>query len=329
MNVRTDKHASYKLLGKELELLNYTSTIINQRPFEVEFKAPSGATWSLHPRYIHYPFDSNEVRDIASHKLRGYAFARSMDFPVPFTHQITGQESPEQFDDILRTYQTLIVKPENSSLSKGLTVDITSASQLKIAVQKAKVISPSVLIQEQVYGQEIRFTVLEGKVQAALLRETPRVIGDGVSTLAELIKQENLIREGLVFDAITYPQLDATLIDASLLASQDIPKKDHIVELSHATMIRNGCSVYNVLDRIHSSYIKKIEDMVASLDSSFIVVDVFCRDYTQQAALGNYWLIEFNSAPVLKLYYACRDGRHFDIAPLLARVIDRHINKDA
>jgi D-alanine-D-alanine ligase-like ATP-grasp enzyme len=325
LKVTDDKYASSKLLSNAMLSMGYTVSF-DEPSLVVTFASPSGAQWQTRADHIAYPFNSDEVRAYSINKNRAYDLAKSIGFSAPGTLFVTDQASDDELLGMLQTYKKLIVKPNDSSLAKGLTIDITDLAQLKQAITYAKKVSSSVLVQQQVKGEEVRFAVLDGKVKAALLRRTARVIGDGHSTVAELIKQENKEREDLDFGYIAYPQLTDAIIDRAFLESSDIPAVDEIVELNHSTMIRGGCSVYNIFEHVDKSYIKLVEDLVAKLGAGFIVVDIFCRDFTVPATADNYWLIEFNTAPVLKLFYGCRDGKHFDIVPLLADMVDNHLH---
>lgn len=326
MNVQDDAFASYKLLARALEKRGY-SVAVNANPLtKVTFTGPAGASWTTKAANMRYPFNSEEMCRLSWNKNLAYEFVEKSDFSVPYTLKIeVGESRDDELAGALATFKKLIVKPNDASLSKGLTVGITTLSALKRAIEDARTVSSSVLVQQQVEGEEIRFTILDGKVVAAILRETAQVIGDGQSTVAQLIARENDARLWLQFECIGYPQLDETLIDSAFLHSDRVPDDGEIVKLSHSTMIRGGCSVYDVLSEVDTSYIQKIEAMAAKLDANFFVVDVFCKDHRQPAASDNYWFIEFNTAPVLKVYYGCRDDKQFDIVSHLASAIDNYL----
>lgn len=325
MYIKDDAFASYKLLRSELKKMNYSVSeeVINDRRV-VLFTSPTGRKWKTSVSRISYPFNSRKVRDISINKEIAYEFAQESGVSTPYTYYVS--ESNEindgEIESLFGQYKKLIVKPADASLSRGLTLNIQSPSVLRTAIKSAREVSPTVLIQEQVEGEEVRFVVLDGKIVSALLRRTPRITGDGIATVAELIKRENVKRESLRFEYITYPQLTENIISASLLDSTTILQQGEILELNRATMIKNGCSVYDVLQSVDPKYIESIERLVDRLGAHFIVVDVFFKDFTAPKQDHNYWFIEFNTSPVLKLFYGCRDGNMFDIVPRLAGTID-------
>ncbi len=332
MDIENDPYASYKLLREEFEKKGYKveEARVKDRS-QVTFISPSGRIWQTQSANLSYPFALKNIRSICINKDKSYDLAKNTGIPIPYTQVITAGEqiSPEFAYNLLHRFNRLIVKPTKASLARGLTLDISTAEELTGAIAKARTISPNVLIQEQVEGEEIRFTVIEGKVTAAILRRTPRVIGDGISTVSRLIANENIERQTLHFPYINYPILSDNIINHRFLTTERVLEKGEILELNRATMIRNGCSVYDILDKVHSSYIQPIEGLVSELGARFIVVDMFLSDFKQPKSNHNYWFIEFNTSPVLKLFYGCRDGKMYDIVPVLADTIDRWLHSPA
>lgn len=331
MDVAEDKSATYKLLKKQLRKMGYRSSeVFENDKLIVRFTSPSGRVWETSAAHITYPFNTRKIRDMSVNKDIAYNFVSSIGYSIPYTcslldgQNITNQEIGKLF----KRYRKLVVKPVDSSLSQGLSMNITNHEGLRDAIGYARQTSSKILIQEQVEGEEVRFVALNSKVIATLLRRTPRVVGDGHSTIADLIKAENEVRRGLRFKYLSYPELTSKIIGRTFIESDDVPEEGETVELSHSTMIRKGCSVYNIYSQIHESYIDVVEDIVKKIAVKFIVVDMFIKDFTKPVRDNNYWFIEFNSAPVLKLFYGCRDGKMVDILPGLAKAIDEHIHKN-
>ncbi|MEP7204661.1 MAG: hypothetical protein ABI716_00515 [Candidatus Saccharibacteria bacterium] len=330
MYIKNDPYASYKLLRFEFEKIGYTSIEeMTDKGRVVTFTSPTGRDWRTSVSRLAYPFNSSRVMDISVNKDLAYIFAQKANVSIPYTYHVPENHKmmTAEIKTLLESYLKLIVKPADSSLSRGLTLNIETSEQLTEAIARARQVSSEVLVQQQVEGEEVRFVLIDGKVVSALLRRTPRVVGDGTSTICELIKVENDQRKKLHFEYISYPQLTDAMVTQKLLTSSKIPKKDELVELNRATMVRNGCSVYDVMTQVHFSYIESVEALVGKLAAPFIVADVFVKDFSLPLNDHNYWFIEFNTSPVLKLFYGCRDGQPFDIVPKLTRSIDRWLHR--
>jgi cyanophycin synthetase len=321
-----DEHASYKLLERALIKKGYVMEFDETPPATATYVSPSNKRWATRAARIAYPFTSEAARKLSIDKAKSYDFAVKQGFSIPYTRDAEGISS-EDARRLFRAYGKLVVKPTDSSQARGVTLNITSQDQLVRAITHAKTISSRVLVQQQVSGEELRLTVIEGKVENILLRQPARIIGDGVLAINELVRVENKQRQSLHFEHITYPQLTAELIDARLLSSQRVPGRGEVVALSDSALINRGASVQNVTNTVNPSYIRAIENLVADLGAGLIVVDIFCIDYTLPMTKSNCWLIEFNTAPALKMYYGCRDGKQYDICRRLATMVNIQLSE--
>ena len=267
--------------------------------------------------YYDYPFISTAAKQISKDKTLSYEFATAHNISTPATIQTLDKAIAHDF---LTSYKRVVVKPPDMSGSKGLTVDITDTGKLDDALERATFNNQPPLVQEQFIGEEVRMTILGGKVQSIILRQTPRIIGDGVRSIAQLIEKENEARQSLSFPLLTYPQLDRTLIDDRLLVDNSVLGKGEVLELSRATMIKKGASFYGITDEIHTSYVAIAEQLAARLSPSMLVVDFMIRDYTMPALPGNYIFLEFNTAPALEIYSSLRAG---DCPDVIAKIADQ------
>lgn len=330
MKLTEDAFASYKLLGIELSKRGYVfETAYEDDKLHASYTTPNGKVWKTRAAKLRYPFTSQQAYDLFEDKAASYDFVAKNGSPIPFTQLLSIDESldAQQGAVLIERYVPLVVKPNDSLQSKGLTLNIQTSEELLRAVADAREVrGKGVLIQQQVSGEEIRFVVRKGKVIAALLRQTPRVVGDGSRTVKQLIEAENEARKELIFPYISYPQLHDGIIPAEQFENEHTLKVGEVVEFSRATMIRNGCSVYEILDKVHPSYIQEIETYAGDLDTKLFVADYLIGDYTQPATSNNHWFLEFNSTPSLRLCYGCRDGKMLDILPIIADLVDETLN---
>lgn len=331
MLVTKDPNASYKLIVRELEARGFRVAEGSLgRTSTMRVTAPSGKRWLTSVSRIAYPLIGAYSKLVCNNKDMAYELMRSSGVPIPFTKIITATENVSELDlrDAFDRFGSLAVKPNDNSLSRGLSLHIRDEKSLDRAVEGARRHSRggNVVIQQQVTGEEIRFVYLEGEIVAALLRETPKLTGDGAHTVSELIKAENESRANIK-SMVGYPQLDDSLIKIDISRSY-IPKAGEVIELSRSTMISGGASVYNVIDRVHPDYLKIAKDAADALCADFVAVDMFVEDFTVPYTEGNAYLNEFNSSPVLKLFYSCRDGKNVDIVSMLVDAIEKRMNNE-
>lgn len=281
-----------------------------------EYKAPNGWTWIYSKRYRNYPFISIAARKISINKLASYEFASIHGITVPATLYTSDIQAASKFLD---EHRRVIVKPLDQGGSRGLTLDITAKDQLRVAMG-----GNSILIQKQFIGMELRFTILKGKVESVILRQTPQVVGDSRHTIQQLIALENGARKKLQFPLLAYPLLDETNTDHGFMGSSTIPAQGEIVELSRATMISKGASFHGVLHSVHESYMHLTEALAIALNSAMIAVDLIVEDYTIPATEDNYVFLEFNTAPAPQIYSSLRSGDQPLIVDKIVSMIDEY-----
>ncbi len=330
MYARLDPTASYRLLAAEFSKRGYkTREFVLAKTRVFEAVSPQGKKWLTPIAHISYPMQSKFTGHISIQKDFAYRMVGEAGVPIPYTYTLhPGEVIPlSTSQELFASCGKLVVKPTDSTLSRGVTLNATTVDELQRAIADARksAANGKVLVQQQVSGEEIRFIYLDGTVTAALLRETPKLIGDGRSTLQELLDRENEKRAALSGVMVPYPALTANMISDAIDLSR-APEVGEVVELSRSTMIKGGASVYNVLEEMNKSYVRLARQAADAVGMKFIVVDIMVQDYTKPFDGTNAYFNEFNTAPVLKLCYSCRDGRQCDIVPLLVDAIDKRIH---
>lgn len=330
MAVKDDPTASYKLIENELKKRGYTTSEARVADMMV-FTAisPTGKRWLTRINHLAYPSISSFQNHITNTKSLAYDIVAAAGVPTPFTRVMhDGETMTEQAArELISLYGKLVVKPDDSSLSHGLTINITTPEELTEAVTNARPHSKNgtVLVQQQVSGEEVRFVYLDGEIVAAMLRETPKVTGDGRATIEELIEKENALRREIHDSLVAYPLLTPAMVSSTVDWTW-VPSAGEVVELNRATMIGRGASVYNVIDAVDASYVALAKACGDAIGIGFVVVDMMIDDYTVPATNKSVYFNEFNSSPVLKLFYSCRDGKHLDIVPRLVDALDKRIH---
>ena len=87
----------------------------------------------------------------------------------------------------------IVVKPRNTNYGIGITVFSENATKTQImnAIEYAFRFDDNILIEQYCKGLEYRFLVINGKCLSVVHRRNASVIGDGKSTIRELIKMKN------------------------------------------------------------------------------------------------------------------------------------------
>lgn len=311
----------FALLRDELLSRGYTFVPATPNKNYKQYISPNGKFSLTKTGHYDYPFVSESTTAICRDKTKSYELVDKLGLSIPRTLQTFDLQLAKDFLDV---YKRVIVKPVDSRGGKGLTLNITEHAQLEEAISYASINQHPPLIQEQFIGEEIRFTVIDGKVQSAILRRSPRVVGDGVSTVAKLIENENKVRETLIFPLLTYPQLSESFIPKEYFTDARIPINGEVVELSNSTMIRGGASFYGILDEVHESYTTLVEELASKVSSAFLVVDLMVKQWKNPVQPEDYVFLEFNTDPGLVVYTSLRGGDTPDVIGKIADLLDTY-----
>lgn len=99
------------------------------------------------------------------------------------------EDLPEAIEDI--GGYPIVIKPLNGNHGRGITIDINSLEEAEEAFEIASSVSKSVIVERYHAGRDFRVLVVNGKVVAVAERVPAHVIGDGRSTIEELIEKTN------------------------------------------------------------------------------------------------------------------------------------------
>src|SRR4029078_12182526 len=78
----------------------------------------------------------------------------------------------------------VVVKPLDGNHGKGVSIDLTTPEQVKVAFEEAYEFSSVVIVETFQVGNDYRILVVDGRVVAAAQRVPGHVVGDGTHTIA-------------------------------------------------------------------------------------------------------------------------------------------------
>ena len=140
----------------------------------------------------------------------------------------------------------LVIKPIDGNHGRGITVDIQNYDDALQAFHHAKESSKSgaIIVEKFIEGEDYRLLVINNKLVAAAIRTPAHVIGDGKSTVQELIDEVNKDpRRGYghenVLTQITVNELTKTIIkDAGYTLDSIIDAGEKVILKDTANLTR-------------------------------------------------------------------------------------------
>ena len=215
-----------------------------------------------------------------------------------------------------------VIKPaRNSSAGRGVTTGVLRPSHLRRASIAAAAFSRNLLIEEQVPGNNYRLLFLDGELLDAVHRQSPSLVGDGKSTVRELVRRANA--ERLAGGARAAQALLASDEDMQrTLAGQglgmnSIPQRGQRVSLK--TVINDNAANENqpARDLICESIVEQARRAVAAIGGRFVGVDIITKDPTRPLSETGGVILELNTTP--GFYY--HSARPHDPVPVALYVL--------
>lgn len=210
----------------------------------------------------------------------------------------------------------VVVKPVNGRKGLAVSLEVSTPEEMKVAFEAAKEFSSAILIEEMLDGRNYRVVIVGGRMAAASERLLPHVIGDGVSTIRELIATEN--RNPLRGDGhenpLTKIKVDSDVINHlqhAGLSLDAIPKHGEHVTLSNRSNLSTGATAQDVTDQVHPTITRMCERAARLIGLDVCGVDLVIPDIATPMTSGG--VIELNASPGLRMHHYPSAGMPRDV----------------
>ncbi|BDT73197.1 cyanophycin synthetase [Comamonadaceae bacterium OS-4] len=232
--------------------------------------------------------------------------------PVP------GGRSVVDADDAWAAAQEIglpvVVKPNDGNQGKGVTVNITSREQLIRAFEVAKEFRDDVLVERFMPGNDFRLLVVGDKLVAAARRDPPKVVGDGVHTIAELVAQVNADpRRGsghsTSLTKIRFDEIAKTTLANQGFNADSVPAKGQRVNLRNNANLSTGGSATDVTDDVHPEVAARAIAAAHMVGLDICGVDVVCDSILRPLEEQGGGIVEVNAAPGLRMHLSPSFGK--------------------
>ncbi|MBS3816571.1 MAG: cyanophycin synthetase, partial [Candidatus Thermoplasmatota archaeon] len=193
--------------------------------------------WGVNQKKIWGPVTSETDligADVAKNKLLAKKTLYEGGFPVPRGEVAGSEDEAVEIAGDLR--YPVALKPVRGHHGKGVIGDLRSEEELRVAYSISDKYSDRVLVEQFVEGDDYRFLVVNHEVVAVAKRVPPHVVGDGKSTIEELvdeINQDPKRGEGhrCVLTKIEIGKEEERFLNRRGYTPQSVPEKDEKVFL--------------------------------------------------------------------------------------------------
>jgi GNAT-family acetyltransferase (TIGR03103 family) len=209
--------------------------------------------------------------------------------------QVAGD--PEANAAFLRECGSVVVKPALGEQGKGISVDVRTEDHLVEAIERAAQEGGHVIIEEFCSGQDLRVVVIGYKVVAAAIRRPAEIVGDGSSSILQLIERQSARRAAATGGESKIPIDSET---ERCLAGQGL-SYDSILESGRAVKVRKtanlhtGGTIHDVTAELHPTLRDVAENAARALRIPVVGLDFLVPEPSSE----EYVIIEANERPGL------------------------------
>lgn len=191
----------------------------------------------------------------------------------------------------------LVVKPVRGEGGTGVTIGVTTAAELACALTEARAHGSQVLLEEFVAGHDLRVVVIDHVVVAAAIRRPATVVGDGHSTIRQLIQAYDVTIRARSGGELTLP-LDARTKDTVQAAGQaldDVLDSGVELRVRRTANIHTGGTMHDVTDHLHPHLAAACVEASRALDIPVVGLDLI----VPSVEAAEHVFIEANERPGL------------------------------
>ncbi|MET0982951.1 MAG: cyanophycin synthetase, partial [Telluria sp.] len=242
---------------------------------------------------------------IASDKQLTKALLQEAGVPVPEGATVTTVEEAQRIARRLRAPVT--VKPLDGNQGKGVTTRCTTPEEVALAFAFAREYGRRIIVERFVEGRDYRVLVAGGRIAAASFRRPAHVVGDGVSTITELVEIENQnpSRGTGHSNILTRLALDAHAED--MLRRQGyspdaVPGSGTCVELRSNANLSTGGTAEDCTDLLPESTRALCVRAASKIGLDVAGIDIVCQDIAVPLDEQGGAVIEVNAAPGIRMH---------------------------
>ncbi|GGH21167.1 bifunctional glutamate--cysteine ligase GshA/glutathione synthetase GshB [Paenibacillus segetis] len=223
-------------------------------------------------------------------------------------------EAFQSLEEAMSTYpsyldKSIVIKPKSTNFGLGITIFNREFSKedYQKAFQIAFEYDRTVLLEEFIAGKEYRFLVMGDEVVGILHRVPANVVGDGVHTIEELVRDKNkdpLRGRGYKtpLEQIQLGEAEEMFLKNHSNSWRDIPQSGEIIYLRENSNISTGGDSIDFTDEIPDSYKNLAIQAAKAAGATICGVDMMIDNIEVEATESNYSFIEINFNPAIHIH---------------------------
>lgn len=223
----------------------------------------------------------------------------------------------------------LVVKPVSGNQGRGVTTNIKTEKDAVAAFESASKISERVIVEHYISGLDYRLLTIDGKFVAAAKRTPAHVVGDGISTIQQLI---NIVNEDSgrgedhdnILTKIKIGHSATSILSQKGYTLDTVLPKDETLFLDYAANLSKGGTAEDVTDEVHPEIAMMAARIGRMVGIDICGIDVMASTLEKPLRDTGGIVLEVNAAPGFRMHLSPSKGKPRNVAaPVLDMLFPR------
>ena len=201
----------------------------------------------------------------------------------------------------------VVVKPRYGNHGRGVATNLSTSDQVMKAYAAAREESRHIMVEQFIEGQDHRLLVIGDRLIAAAIRQPAHVVGDGRSTIEQLVAEVNKDprRSDGHSTVLSFIKLDA--IGQEVLAEQGFtpdstPPAGAVVLIRRTGNLSTGGTATDVTDQVHPDVARRAVEAARVIGLDIAGVDIVTLDISRPLEEQRGGVVEVNAGPGLRMH---------------------------
>lgn len=232
--------------------------------------------------------------------------------PVPEGAVVSNKE--EAWETALDIGVPVVVKPQCGNHGRGVSTNLYTQQEVEKAYEIAYEEESTVIVEKFFEGADYRMLVIGNQLIAAARRDPAKVIGDGKSTirqLVDIVNQDPRRSDGhsTVMSHIPLDDVSMTVLAQQGLDVEDIPGPNQVVYIRRNANLSSGGTACDVTQLVHPQVAARVVEAAQMVGLDIAGIDVVAKDISIPLEEQNGGIVEVNAGPGLRMHIQPSEGK--------------------
>ncbi len=261
---------------------------------------------------------------IAQDKELTRQLLQTIGIPVPRGRVVASRE--EAWEVAQEIGLPVVVKPQYGNHGRGVITNLRSQAEVLHAYDTARKEESTVMVESFFEGDDYRMLVIGNNLVAAARRQPAQVVGDGVSTvkqLVDVVNQDPRRSDGhsTVMSHIPLDDVSLAVLQQQGMSIDSNPAAGQIVFIRRNANLSSGGTAADVTRLVHPQVAARVVEAAHMVGLDIAGIDVVAKDISVPLEEQNAGIVEVNAGPGLRMHIQPSEGQPQPVCEAIVKML--------